>query len=69
MSIYIEYHKKTLSLISYVVAQKNDLAFKNPTKLIGPVFSKEQAETALPYGRSAKGLQESRRLSPTCDDY
>lgn len=48
MAIDTEHQIKIVSLISYVVVKKNDPAFKNPTKPIGPVFSKEQAEK-LPY--------------------
>ncbi len=48
MAIDTEHQTKIVSLISYVVVERNDPAFKNPTKPIGPVFSKEQAEK-LPY--------------------
>jgi len=48
MAIDTEHQTKIVSLINYVVVEKNDPAFKNPTKPIGPVFSKEQAEK-LPY--------------------
>ena len=37
-----------VSLITYVVVDKNDPAFKTPTKPIGPAFPREKAET-LPY--------------------
>jgi len=37
-----------VSLITYVVVDKNDPAFKTPSKPIGPVFSREKAGT-LPY--------------------
>ena len=37
-----------VSLLSYVVVDKNDPAFLNPSKPVGPVFTKEKAQT-LPY--------------------
>jgi carbamate kinase len=37
-----------VSLITYVVVDKNDPAFKNPTKPVGPAFSKQEA-SALEY--------------------
>jgi carbamate kinase len=37
-----------VSLISYVVVDERDIAFTNPTKPIGPVYSPEKAAT-LPY--------------------
>ncbi|MCU0560892.1 MAG: carbamate kinase [Desulfobacterales bacterium] len=37
-----------VSLISYVVVDENDPAFRNPTKPIGPFYTAEQAQ-ALPY--------------------
>ena len=37
-----------VSLITYVVVDKNDPAFKTPTKPIGPSFTREKART-LPY--------------------
>jgi carbamate kinase len=40
--------KPLVSLITYVVVDKEDPAFKNPTKPIGPVYTKEQA-TGCPY--------------------
>lgn len=50
------YHKPLVSLISYVVVDENDPAFKSPTKPIGPVFSQQQAND-LPYPtrETAKG--------------
>jgi carbamate kinase len=45
-----------VSLLSYVVVDKNDPAFLNPSKPVGPVFTKEKAQT-LPYPtrKTAKG--------------
>jgi carbamate kinase len=40
--------KLLVSLITYVVVDKDDPAFKNPTKPIGPAFSKQEA-SALEY--------------------
>lgn len=37
-----------VSLLSYVVVDKNDPAFLNPSKPVGPVFTKAKAQT-LPY--------------------
>jgi carbamate kinase len=34
-----------VSLITYVVVDKNDPAFKNPTKPIGPAFSRQEASS------------------------
>ena len=50
------YHKPLVSLISYVVVDENDPAFKSPTKPIGPVFPQQQAND-LPYPtrETAKG--------------
>jgi carbamate kinase len=47
-----------VSLLSYVVVDKNDPAFFNPSKPVGPVFTKEKAET-LPYPtqKTAKGYR------------
>ena len=36
--------RHTVSLITQVVVDKNDPAFKNPTKPIGPFYSKDEAE-------------------------
>ncbi|MEW5725838.1 MAG: carbamate kinase, partial [Thermodesulfobacteriota bacterium] len=40
--------KPIVSLISYVVVDRNDPAFANPTKPIGPVYPEDQA-AALPF--------------------
>jgi carbamate kinase len=47
-----------VSLLSYVVVDKNDPAFLNPSKPVGPVFSKTKAQT-LPYPtrKTAKGYR------------
>ncbi len=43
--------KNILSLVTRVVVDKNDPAFSNPTKPVGPYYSKEQADgLALQYG-------------------
>ena len=47
-----------VSLLSYVVVDKNDPAFLNPSKPVGPVFTKAKAQT-LPYPtrKTAKGYR------------
>lgn len=47
-----------VSLISYVVVNDKDPAFKNPTKPIGPVYSEQEA-ASLPYliHKTAKGYR------------
>jgi len=47
-----------VSLLSYVVVDKNDQAFLNPSKPVGPVFTKDKAQT-LPYPtkKTAKGYR------------
>jgi carbamate kinase len=50
------FHKPLVSLISYVVVDENDPAFKTPTKPIGPVFTQQQAnELPYPTRETAKG--------------
>lgn len=45
-----------VSLLSYVVVDPNDPAFKNPTKPIGPVLTEErQRQAAYPTRKTAKG--------------
>ncbi|SDU58738.1 carbamate kinase [Desulfobacula phenolica] len=47
-----------VSLISYVVVDENDPAFKTPTKPIGPLYTKTQAKTASwPFCKTAKGYR------------
>jgi len=47
-----------VSLLSYVVVDKNDPAFLNPSKPVGPVFTKEKAKTlAYPTKKTAKGYR------------
>jgi len=50
--------KPLVSLITYVVVNRNDPAFQNPTKPIGPVFSAEEA-AKLDYStvKTAKGYR------------
>jgi carbamate kinase len=43
MEMNIRSSQRLVSLISYVVVDENDPGFKNPTKPIGPKFSKQQA--------------------------
>jgi carbamate kinase len=49
-----------VSLISYVVVDKNDPAFESPTKPVGPTFSRQKAAT-LPYP-TAKTTKGYRRV-------
>jgi len=47
-----------VSLITYVVVDRKDLAFDNPTKPIGPVFTKEEAaKLDYPCIETAKGFR------------
>jgi len=47
-----------VSLISYVVVDENDPAFKNPLKPIGPVYSEKEAASApYPMRKTAKGYR------------
>lgn len=51
-------HKMLVSLITYVVVDKNDPAFKNPTKPIGPNFSaKEASRLDYPTMETPKGYR------------
>ncbi|NNK92834.1 MAG: carbamate kinase [Desulfobacterales bacterium] len=51
-------HKMLVSLITYVVVDKNDPAFKNPTKPIGPNFSaKEASRHDYPTMETPKGYR------------
>lgn len=58
MALGIITQKHLVSLISYVVVDENDPAFRNPSKPIGPVYSKKKAAT-LPYPtrKTTKGYQ------------
>jgi carbamate kinase len=57
MALGIDY-RPLVSLITYVVVDRNDAAFQNPTKPIGPAFTEEEA-ARLPYPtvRTAKGFR------------
>jgi carbamate kinase len=47
-----------VSLITYVVVDKNDPGFKNPTKPIGPAFSRQEASfLEYPIMRTPKGYR------------
>ena len=47
-----------VSLISYVVVDDKDAAFKNPSKPIGPVYSEQEAAAvAYPIRKTAKGYR------------
>ena len=48
MALGIDTQKYLVSLISYVVVDEKDPAFQNPSKPIGPSYTKEKAAT-LPY--------------------
>ncbi|MEW6262317.1 MAG: carbamate kinase [Thermodesulfobacteriota bacterium] len=57
MELGVEY-QPMVSLITYVVVNKDDPGFKNPTKPIGPAFT-DDAARRLPYPtiKTAKGLR------------
>ena len=47
-----------VSLISYVVVDEHDPAFKTPTKPIGPIYTKKQAEKgSWPFRKTARGYR------------
>ncbi len=58
MALGISTQKPLVSLLSYVVVDEGDPAFKSPSKPIGPVFTEEKAGT-LPYPtqRTEKGYR------------
>ena len=58
MELGIITQKHLVSLISYVVVNESDPAFRNPSKPIGPAYSMEKAAT-LPYPtrKTAKGYR------------
>jgi carbamate kinase len=58
MALGISTQKPLVSLLSYVVVDEGDPAFKSPSKPIGPVFTEEKA-AALPYPtqRTEKGYR------------
>ncbi|HPA13769.1 MAG TPA: carbamate kinase [Desulfobacterales bacterium] len=53
-------HKPLISLISYVVVDEKDPSFKNPSKPIGPFYSKEAA--AALHFRTVKTAKGYRRV-------
>ncbi|MFH1035222.1 MAG: carbamate kinase [Pseudomonadota bacterium] len=56
MALGLEAWQPLVSLISYVVVDRDDPAFQNPDKPIGPVLSDQQAAVApYPVLRTAKG--------------
>ena len=58
MELGLNLTQKLVSLISYVVVDENDPAFRNPSKPIGPSFSSRKASN-LPYPtqKTAKGYR------------
>ncbi len=58
MAMGIESTQKFITVISYVVVDENDPAFKRPTKPIGPILTDAQAKK-LPYPtrKTAKGFR------------
>jgi carbamate kinase len=60
MELGIQSEQHLVSLISYVVVDEKDPAFLNPSKPIGPVFSKGKA-AALPY-RTRRTPEGYRRV-------
>ena len=58
MELGVEPQKSFLSLISYVVVDENDPAFKEPSKPIGPVYAEEDlARVPYPTVRTTKGYR------------
>ena len=52
------YSKPLVTLITYVVVDQDDAAFDNPTKPIGPVYTKEQArELDCPVMETSRGYR------------
>lgn len=58
MALGVRFAQKFISVLSYVVVDENDPAFKEPSKPIGPVFSAARARN-LPYPtrKTAKGYR------------
>lgn len=57
MNIGISY-RPLISLITYVVVNKDDPAFENPTKPIGPVYDeKDLLNLSIPVKKTAKGYR------------
>lgn len=58
MTLGIHHAQKIITVISYVVVDENDPAFKIPSKPIGPAFTHDQA-VALPYPtrKTSKGYR------------
>ncbi|MDM8551970.1 carbamate kinase [Desulfobacterales bacterium HSG2] len=58
MELGINGEKYFISLITYVVVDENDPAFKTPLKPIGPVYTEEQAKTVpYPTRKTVKGYR------------
>ncbi len=58
MELGVEPPKPLVSLLSYVVVDRDDPAFKNPTKPIGPVYTAEEAgRSPYPLRQTAKGYR------------
>lgn len=58
MALGIHDRQRFVSLISYVVVDEKDLAFENPLKPIGPVYSENEiAGAAYPVRKTAKGYR------------
>lgn len=60
MQLGLDVEQHFVTLISYVVVDENDPAFKNPSKPIGPAFPEEMA-SRLPY-RTIKTAKGYRRV-------
>jgi len=58
MALGISTQKPLVSLLSYVVVDEQDPAFTSPSKPIGPVFTKEKADTiSYPTRKTEKGYR------------
>ena len=58
MTLGIHHQQPIVSLISYVVVDEKDPAFKNPTKPIGPIYTEDEAgSVSYPVEKTAKGYR------------
>ena len=58
MALGIKYQQSIVSLLSYVVVDEKDPAFSEPTKPIGPIFSRQKAAKApYPTIQTEKGFR------------
>ncbi|MEM3832660.1 MAG: carbamate kinase [Thermoprotei archaeon] len=64
-------NKEVVTVITRVIVDKNDPAFKNPTKPVGPFYNKEEVKTLLQEYPDWKIIEDSgrgyRRVVPSPD--